>query len=168
METLEVFENCLEQEIRAYEGFLARLPLKLALMRRAQVAPLQALIAREESDRRTLLELEARRKEAAARLAARTGLPEDASLRVFAARIGGEGARRLLDLRERWNSVIVRLQAGQETLGMLTQASLDYVGFSLGLFSKALNPEAQLADMTYGGVPGGVGRAASSLLDRTA
>lgn len=168
MEALEVFVSCLEREVKAYEGFLARLPLKLALMRKNQVGPLAALVAREEDDRRTLVAIEAERRGAARPVAAALGLSEAASLREMADALGGEARERVLALRERLAEVLGRLRAGQETASLLAQASLDYVGFSLGLFSRALNPEVQLADMTYGGMPGGVGRAASSLLDRTA
>ncbi|MEB3298483.1 MAG: flagellar export chaperone FlgN [Candidatus Sericytochromatia bacterium] len=168
MEALEVFVACLEREVKAYESFLARLPLKLALMRKNQVGPLSALVAREEEDRKALQACESDRRVAGRALALGLDLPVDSSLRVLAAGVGGEGAGLLLGLRQRLAEVIARLQAGNETAALLAQASLDYVGFSLGLFSRALNPEEQLADMTYGGWPGGTGRAASSLLDRTA
>jgi len=168
MEALEVFVSCLEREVKAYEGFLARLPLKLALMRKNQVGPLAALVAREEEDRRALQAIEGERRMAARPLLVQVGLPEGASLREVAGVLGGEAGSRILALRSRLADVLERLRAGQETAALLAQANLDYVGFSLGLFSRALNPEVQLADMTYGGLPGGVGRAASSLLDRTA
>lgn len=168
MSDLARLEELLEAEAQGYSAFVTRLPLKTALIKKGQLAALEAFLAREAEEQQKLRALERERADVSAAVAAQLGLPPDATLAQVIAGLPAGQRSKLSTLRDRLIEQSRRLQEGNERCEILLQASLEFVKYSLELIGTILNPEERLADMLYGPEVPGPAKSGSVLLNRTA
>ncbi|MBM3266024.1 MAG: flagellar protein FlgN [Candidatus Sericytochromatia bacterium] len=161
-------ESILEAEAKGYSAFLTRLPLKLALIKRGQVASLERFLAREAEEQQKLRAFERDRAVASAELAAEIGLPTGAPLSDIIDRLPAASRVRLAKLREALLERAARLREGNERCELLLSTSLEFVKYSMEVIGSILNPEERLADMLYGPEQEGPAKSGSVLLNRTA
>ncbi len=162
-------ERILAAEASGYASFVTRLPLKIAIIQKREIAALQQLLARESEEQRKLRKLEQERLEESARLNGTLGLPADAPLAATLGRIPDRAAaERLRALGDRLGDLARRLKEGDEHCGILLRAGLEFVRFSLEFYARFLNPDGRLADMLYGPAAVGTGVSNVSLMSRSA
>lgn len=162
-------EEILAAEASGYASFVTRLPLKIAVIQRREIAALQQLLARETEEQRKLRGLERERLAEAARLNHALGLPGDAPLAAMLSRLPDRAAaERLRALGDRLGDLAWRLKAGNERCGILLRAGLEFVRFSMEFYARFLNPDERLADMLYGPAAVGAGVSNVSLMNRSA
>lgn len=168
MRELARLEEILEAEAQGYSAFVTRLPLKTALIKKGQLAALEAFLARESEEQQKLRGLERERIEISAAVAVELGLPPGATLAQILEKLPEPRREKLSGLRERLIDQSRKLKEGNERCEILLQASLDFVKYSLEVIGAILNPEERLADMLYGPEVPGPAKSGSVLLDRTA
>lgn len=161
-------EEILEAEAQGYSAFVTRLPLKTALIKKGQLAALEAFLAREAEEQHKLRQLERERTEISAGVAERLGLAPGVALAQIIDRLPAGQRARLAILRDRLIEQSQKLKDGHERCEILLQASLEFVKYSLELIGTILNPEERLADMLYGPEVPGPAKSGSVLLNRTA
>lgn len=162
-------EAILEAEVSAYSAFVTRLPLKIALIKKGQAAPLAQLLDREEEEQRALRKLERDRIASARSLNLSLGLPGDATLATAIEKMDDRAAAaRLETLSGRLVSLARRLKQGHDRCRILLEASLDFVRYSMEVYARLLNPQERLADMLYGPASTASGASGVSLLNRSA
>jgi hypothetical protein len=166
--TLDRLESLLEAEAQGYAAFLTRLPLKLALIKKGQVAPLETFVAREAEEQQKLRQLERERIAVSSEVAHDLGLPADATLAEILPKVPADRRARLGVLRDRLITQSEKLKEGNERCDLLLRASLDFIKYSLEVIGTILNPEERLADMIYGPGESGPAKSGSVLLNRTA
>ncbi len=168
MSDIARLEEILEAEAQGYSAFVTRLPLKTALIKKGQLAALEAFLAREADEQCKLRQLERERTEISASIAESLGLAPGTTLTQILAKLPPEQRSRLSILRERLLDQSAKLQDGNERCEILLNASLEFVKYSLELIGTILNPEERLADMLYGPEVQGPAKSGSVLLNRTA
>ena len=168
MSDIARLEEILEAEAQGYSAFVTRLPLKTALIKKGQLAALEAFHAREADDQVKLRNLERARTEVSSAIAARHGLTPDATLAQILEKLPTEQRFKLSSLRDRLIEQSMKLKEGNERCEILLHASLEFVKYSLELVGTILNPEERLADMLYGPEVPGPAKFGSVLLNRTA
>jgi len=168
MSDITRLEELLEAEAQGYSAFVTRLPLKIALIKKGNVAALETFLAREVDDQQKLRQIERERTAASAQVAISVGLRPDAPLADILEKLPAHSRSKLDTQRHRLLEQTLKLREGNERCEILLRASLDFIRYSLELIGSILNPEERLADMLYGPETPGPSKSGSVLLNRTA
>lgn len=137
-ELLNRLEEVLRAEGNTYANFCTRLPLKVELIKRNQVAQLERIVQQEEAQIRTLSSLERERQSIIGELSKQFQLGE-ATLDNLLNSLDPVWRNRLAPTGQRLKTLAKKLHDGNWYCEQLLNSALDYVDYSIRIIADTFS-----------------------------